>query len=427
MIYPRRLTTWFAGALAATLLLPVSAETLDEIVAVVDNDVIMASELDRQMTRVVQEARQRGADLPPTNMLAQDVLERLIMTRVQLSQATQFGITVDDNILNRAISNIANENGMSLSDFRATLENENIDFNQFREDIRQEIILSRLRQTQIDNKIFVTDREVDTYLANMSQQGKTAQEYHVLHILIATGEDADESDIEAAEEKANEILTSLKQGADFARTAIQNSDAGNASQGGDLGWMTGKDIPSLFQAAVTQMNKGDFEIIQNSSGFHIIKLQSTRHDEVHMVHQTHARHILIQPNELISDHDAERRLEQIKLRLESGEDFGEIARSHSDDNGSAVNGGDLGWVSPGDTVPEFEEVMNSLNDGEISDPFKSQFGWHVLQVLEHRDYDGTEELTRASARAAVKKRKTEEEFESWLIRLRDEAYVEVRI
>lgn len=425
--FPRLLRVSQIFLLLASSHTAVQAETLDRIVAVVNDEVVMASELERNIDRVRQEAAQRGADLPPRNQLENEVLERLVMMKIQLNIANQFGITVDDNILNRAISKIAEDNGLTLDSFRNTLESENINFDQFREDIRQEITLSRVRQTQIDNKIFVSDREVDNYLANQTQQGGGDEEFRIRHILIATGEDASEDQIDAAKERANKIIEQINSGDNFARLAETISDAGNASNGGDLGWMTGKNIPSLFQSTVATMNKGDVELLQNNSGFHIIKLEDVRNNDLHIVHQTHARHILITPNELITDQDAERRLEQIKLRLESGDDFGELARSHSDDNGSAVKGGDLGWVSPGDTVPDFEEVMNELKDGEISDPFKSQFGWHIIQVLGHRDYDGTEELSRAAARAAVKKRKTEEEFQSWMIRLRDEAYVEYRL
>lgn len=423
------------GLVLAGLLLPLHllllpsacAETLDTIVAIVDDDVVMSSELQRQIERVRGEATHRGAQLPPDSILSKQVLERLILMKIQLQLAEQSGIKVDDNILNRAISNIASENNMSLETFRETLENENIDFNQFREDIRKEIILSRLRQSQIDNRVFVSDREVDNYLATQSQQGKAADEFHIKHILIAIPDGADEQQIESLQEKAETVLAKLKAGDDFATVASQVSDAGNVTDGGDLGWMSANDVPSLFRSTVAQMKQGEFsDLIRDNSGFHIIKLQNKRTSDVHIIHQTRARHILIRPNELISDDEAQTRLQQLKVRIEGGDQFAELAKSHSDDNGTAVDGGELGWVSPGDTVPEFEKVMNSLNEGQISDPFKSQFGWHIIQVLEHRDHDGTEEVTRATARAAVKKRKTEDEYQSWLIRLRDEAYVEYR-
>ncbi len=407
---------------------PANTETLDTIIAIVDNDVIMASELERRMARVRRETAQRGTQLPPSADLEKQVLERLIMNSIQLQSAKRSGIKVDDSMLNRAISNMANQNNMSLDDFRAALESEGFSFNQFREDIREEITLTRIRQKQVDNRVFVSEREVKNFLATQTQQGNNAEEYELQHILIAVPEDADEEQKKELEAKAEDVLDQCNSDSDFSKIATEISDAGNATGGGNLGWMEADQVPSLFSSELATMNKGEVSsLIKNNSGFHIFKLVDKRSSDVQIIPQTRARHILIRTNELTSDEDAEARLELLKERIEGGSDFAELARSNSDDNASAVEGGDLGWTSPGTMVPVFEKEMDALSDGEISAPFKSQFGWHIVQVLEHRQYDGTEELTIAKARAAVKKRKIEEDRQSWLIRLRDEAYVEYRL
>ena len=405
-----------------------NAEVLDSIVAVVDDDVIMASELERKINRIAREATQKGAQLPPRADLEKQVLERLIIMNIQLQAAKRMGIKIDDSMLNRAVSNIAAENNLSLEQFRGTLENEGFSFEQFREDIRDEITLSRLRQQRVDNRVFVSDREVKNHIATQSQQGNAVEEFHIQHILIAISEDADNKQKKERQNKAEDVLEKLKSGADFATMASEISDAGNALEGGDMGWIEANRVPSLFSAVLTDLNKGELsKLLKNDSGYHIIKLLGKRSSDIQMVSQTHARHILIRTNELITDDDAKKRLLQLRERIEAGADFSELARSHSDDKASAVQGGDLGWSSPGVMVPQFEKQMDQLSDGEISEPFRTQFGWHMLQVLGHRQHDGTEELLLAKARASVKKRKVEEKRQSWLIRLRDEAYVEYRL
>lgn len=406
---------------------PVKAEILDTIIAVVDDDVIMASELERKIDRISRESAQRGAKLPPSAELEKQVLERLIMMNIQLQSAERNGIKVDDTMLNHAVSNIAAENKISLEDFRKTIESEGYDFDQFREDIREEITLSRLRQRQVDSRVFVSEREVKNYLATQSQQGNDVEEFRIQHILISVPEEADKSQRQEIKTRANDIMEKLKSGANFAAIATEVSDAGNASEGGDMGWMEASRIPSLFSSTISELKQGELgKILKNDSGYHIIKLMGKRSSDIQIIPQTHARHILIRPNELISEAEAKERLVQLKERILAGADFSELAQSHSDDKASAVQGGDLGWSSPGKMVPVFEKEMAKLDDNEISEPFKSQFGWHLVQVLGHRQHDGTEELINARARAAVKKRKIEEERQSWMIKLRDEAYVEYR-
>jgi peptidyl-prolyl cis-trans isomerase SurA len=407
----------------------VSAATqLDEIVAVVNNDVVMASELDRLMGRIKQELRQQGTRFPPAPVLENQVLERLVLQKIQLQMADRAGLRVDDGTLNRTISDIAAENGLGVSDFRRILQKEGYDFTQFREDIRDEILITQLRQRQVDNRVQVTEQEIENYLATMEQQGDSETEYHLAHILIAKPEHASAEQSEALQKKAAEVLRKLRQGVNFQQVARAVSNGRHAEQGGDMGWLKGDRLPTLFAELAMNMKDGDISnLIESSSGFHIMKLTETRGGQIHMITQTKARHILIKTNELLSDEDARARLTQFKLRVEGGADFADLARSNSEDHASAAKGGDLGWVSPGDLVPIFEQQMDSLAPGQTSEPFKTQFGWHIVQVQERREHDATDSVRRAKAREAIRKRKIEDERQVWLQRLRDEAYLEYRL
>ncbi|HTT08965.1 MAG TPA: peptidylprolyl isomerase [Gammaproteobacteria bacterium] len=407
-----------------------AAELLDEIVAVVDDEAVMRSELDHFSARIMQQLQSKGAELPPPEVMQKQILDRLIVMKLQLQLAKRSGVTIDDQSLNHAIESIASQNKMSLADFRRTLEKEGYDFGRFREDIRDEMTISRLKQREVDNRIAVSDREVDNYLANKSKQNDNSEnEYHLAHILVATPEGASPEQIAVAKAKAEKLLGELRAGADFAKTAIASSDGAQALDGGDLGWRRPAQIPQLLMDAANQLKPGEISgLLRGPSGFAIIKMIEMRStDTVHMVTQTHARHILIKPSELVSKNDAMQKLAQLKTRIQDGDDFGELARSHSDDRGTAAKGGDLGWVNPGDLVPEFEQVMNGLKVGEISDPFETEFGVHIVQVLERRQHDDTEEAKRAQAREAILRRKIEEETQAWIRRLRDEAYIEYRL
>ncbi len=401
---------------------------LDRIVAIVNEDVIMQSELHNKLRTLINQLTEQKAQLPPRDILEQQVLEQLILNKLQLQFAANTGIMVDDESLYRAISNIASENKLNLSQFREILERDGYSYEAFREDIRNEIIISRLRQRQVDNRVTVTDREIDYHLANEEVQGGTETEYRLSHILVATPDEATQEEIDQAKLVAEKILEDLANGEDFAMLARTISDGQQALDGGDLGWRKAGDIPNLFAGHVTNLKEGEVsELIQNSSGFHIIKLTALRSGDKHVVTQTKARHILIRPNELVTDEDAKARLEQLVIRLKGGDNFEELARSHSEDPGSAVNGGDLGWANPGDMVPEFENEMNRLEPGEISAPFRSPFGWHIVQVMERRQHDNTEDVKRARAREIIRARKIEEAQQNWLRGLRDEAYVEYRL
>ncbi len=401
---------------------------LDRIVAVVNEDVIVQTELNKRMRTVLGQLRQQQTQPPPRDVLEKQVLERLVLSRLQLEQAKQRGIQVDDATVNQALRQIAGRNGLSLTEFREILAGDGYDFAGFREDIRNELALKQLRERQIGDRIRVTDREVDSLLATQAIQQSGNDQYRLGHILIAVSEAPSPEEIAEIRAKADRVLAQLEAGADFRQTAVAVSDGRQALEGGDLGWRKANELPSLFADAVLNMKRGDVsELIRSPSGFHIVTLLDVRRGETHIITQTHARHILIRPNELTSARDARIRLEQLRERIINGGDFAELARSHSTDNGSAVNGGDLGWINPGDVVPQFQAAMDRLGPGELSEPFESPFGWHIVQVHGRRDHDSTEDVRRAKAKEAIRQRKLEDDVQAWLRRLRDEAYVEYRL
>jgi len=401
---------------------------LDRIVAIVENDVVMQSELENKLRSVRQQLKQQGTQAPPATALERQILNQLVLTKLQLQLAERTGIRIDDTVLNKTISNIAASNQISLTQFREILEKDGYDYGQFREDIRNEMTVTQLRQRHVENRISVTDREIDNFLTTQEVQGNVETEYRIAHILIATPEAASPEMIEQTKQVAKKVLDDLRDDQDFAELAASVSDGQQALQGGDLGWRKRSQIPTLFVEYIDDLNEGDVsELIQSASGFHIIKLISVRSSEKHIVTQTLARHILIQPNELTTSEDAKLRLDQLKLRIEGGDDFAVLAQAHSEDTVSAAEGGSLGWVSPGDLVPKFEDQMNKLQPGESSDPFQSQFGWHIVQVLERREHDNTEDSKRGRAREIIRKRKIEEANQNWLRTMREEAFVEYRL
>lgn len=405
-----------------------SLREIDRIVAVVNNDVIVESELRTRLRDVRAQLRESGTQSPPEAALTRQVLERLILDKLQLQRAGETGLRVEDDELNKAIESIAERNKLSIRQFRDVLERDNIDFAQFREQVRNEILLTRVRQRAVERRVSVSDREIDSFLATRAQQGSNVDEYRLSHILISLPEAASADQIDAARARAEEIAARLASGEDFAQLAAEVSDGQQALEGGDLGWRKSAELPTIFADAVPGLKPGDVSpIIRSPSGFHIVKLVDLRGDSRYVVTQTKARHILVRPNDIVSDDEARRRLAQLRIRIENGESFDELARSHSDDTVSATRGGDLGWVNPGDTVPDFEREMSSLRAGEISEPFRTQFGWHVVQVLERRDHDDTEQVRRTRAREQIRKRKLDEEIQNWLRLLRDEAYVELRL
>ncbi len=407
-----------------------AAEFLDRIVALVEDDVILESELERQVEAIERQLEAQGSSSPPRKALRRQVLERLILQSLQMQLAKRQGIQVDDEMLRQALLDLAQRNGMDLTTFRRAVENEGMDYTEFVENLRQELMLNRLRASQISSRIQVGEREIDHFLATEARPEAKAVEYRLGHILIATPEAASSKEVQQARQKAERLVAELQQGLDFQQAAIALSSGDHALKGGDLGWRKLEAIPSLFADLVPSMQKGEIRgPIQSPSGFHIIKLLDVKgkEEDVHTAVETHVRHILIQLNEVIDDAEAKKRLELLKQRLAQGEDFAALARAYSDDKSSSVKGGDLGWVTPEAVVPAFREAMDRLAPGEISDPVQTPFGWHLIQVLERKTYDDTDEYRRKRAKDILTQRKFEEEVELWLQKLRAESYVEILI
>jgi len=399
-------------------------EALDSIAVVVNNDVITSKELEDKINYYKNQIRLSSGSISDMDSLKKQVLERMIRDKVQLQHAAQLGIQIDDISLNRMIDAMAQKNSLSLNQLRTTLEQEGIDFADFRNQTREELIIQELQKRMVADKVNVTPQEIKQLLESNVQQDKSGTEYHLLHILIATPENASPEDIQLAQKKADNIYQQLLDGTDFKQLAIRESNGSNALNGGDLGTRKANELPELFLNAIEGLQQGDVsEPVRSASGFHLLKLASSS-SNVEMVTQTHARHILIKTSADISDDDARKSLLDLKQRIEQGEDFADLANEYSEDPGSKIKGGDLGWASPGMFVAEFESVMGSLTDGEISEPFKSQFGWHLMQVLDRRDIDMAKTVMEAKAMQAIRARKIDEELRLWLRKIRDEAYVE---
>ncbi len=401
---------------------------IDSVVAVVNDDVITRYELDDRVREVVKQLQKQDTPLPAADVLEKQILERMINDMLLAQFAKETGVRVDDAQLNQAMTRIAQQNNFpSLAEFRTKLEADGVNFNKFREEIRDEIISTRLREREIESKIVISDGEVDNYLANKARMGNTGEEYHLAHILVVVPEQASAEKIQAARERAEKALGQLKGGADFAQVAAGNSDAKDGLKGGDLGWLSGDRIPPLFANELQNLQPGQTTaVLRSPSGFHILKLVEKRSGNAPVViTQTHARHILIKTSEIVSESEAKSRLMEIKQRIEGGADFAEQARRYSQD-GSAQQGGDLDWVSPGQTVPEFEEAMNKLQPGQMA-AVQTQFGWHLIQVLERRNADVSEQQKRQQARVAIGTFKSDEQYQDWLRQLRDRAFVEYRL
>ena len=401
---------------------------IDSVVAVVNDDVITRHELDDRVREVVRQLQKQDTPLPAADVLEKQILERMINDILLAQYAKETGVRVDDVQLNQAITRIAQQNNFpSLAEFRAKLEADGVDFMKFREEIRGEIISTRLREREIESKLVISDGEVDNYLANKAKMGNAGEEFHLAHILVVVPEQASAEKIQAARERAEQALSQLKSGTDFAQAAAGSSDAKDALKGGDLGWLPGDRIPPLFANELQNLKPGQTTaVLRSPSGFHILKLVEKRSGNAPVViTQTHARHILIKTSEIVSESEAKSRLMEIKQRIEGGADFADQAKRYSQD-GSAQQGGDLDWLSPGQTVPEFEEAMNKLKPGQMA-AVQSQFGWHLIQVLERRNTDVSEQQKRQQARVAIGTFKSDEQFQDWLRQLRDRAFVEYRL
>lgn len=404
-----------------------AGQALDRIVVVVNDGVILQSELDRAMEDARRQIRDRGIAQPGDDVLRAQVMERLILMRVQTQRAQAAGIRVDDRDLNEVLANVARQNGMNLAEFADAVRKDGLDYLAVREQIREEVVVQRLRAREVDSRVAVTDQDIDMLLAT---QGADADaEYRLSHILVSVPEGASSDMRDAARKEAEELLKRVRGGEDFAEVAIAHSDGQQALQGGDLDWRRAADLPQLFAQTAAKLAPGQIgELIETSGGFHIVKLADVRGGgERKTVNETHARHILLQTNAVRNDDQARLLARDLYDRLQKGEDFAKLAKEYSDDPGSKNSGGDLGFQAPGVFAPEFQIRVDQLQPGELSPPFRTQFGWHIAGVLERRTRDTTDETRRARARAAIGNRKSAEEYDIWLRRLRNEAYVEYRV
>lgn len=401
--------------------------TIDRVVAVVNNEVITRNELNERIKRAASQLARQGTPAPPLADLEKQLLERMITDRAVVQYARENGLRVEDAELDRAIERIASDNQMVTAQLRAALEKDGIPFNRFREDIRNEIVVARLREREVTDKIVVTDSEIDNLIAT-AQKGATEDEYNISHILVRVPENASPEQVKGRQVRAEQALAQLKAGTDFRQVAATFSEAPDALQGGGMGWREAARLPTLFEEALRNMKPNELSsILRSPNGFHIVKLNERRGgQQAAIVQQTQARHILIKVSEIVSESEGRNRLLTLRERLENKADFAQIARANSEDT-SASRGGDLGWLSPGDTVPEFERAMNALKPGDISQPVRSPFGWHIIQVLDRRNSDMTNERKRLAARQVLRERKGDEAFQEWLRQTRDRAYVEIRL
>jgi peptidyl-prolyl cis-trans isomerase SurA len=400
---------------------------VDRIVAVVNDEVITQNDLADRVGLVTKQLQRQGGQLPATDVLSRQILERMINDLLQVQLAKETGIKVDDATLDRTIERIAQENNLSMTDFRSALERDGVKYPKFREDIRNEILLARLREREVENGIVVTDAEVETEMARAVRDASGESEFNIAHVLVLVPPQATPDQVEQRRRKAMLALSELRRGANFAQVAATYSDAPDALQGGTLGWRPSARLPALFLDTLQKLNPGEVsDILRSPNGFHIVKLVEKRGKAAPTgVQQTHVRHILLRQREGLSSAEARERLTRLRERVLAGADFGEIARQQSEDS-SAAKGGDLGWVAPGDTVPEFEKVMNALRDKEVSQPIQTPFGWHLVQVIERRSDELSDDRKKAAARQAIRARKADEAYQDWLRQSRDRAFVENR-
>jgi peptidyl-prolyl cis-trans isomerase SurA len=401
---------------------------IDRIVAIVDQAVVTEQELESRIATVTAQFKKQGTELPAEAILRKQILERLITDTLQLQYAAQTGLKVDDNQLDKTIGRIAEQNQLSLAEFTEALAKDGVSMTKFRADIRNEITLARLREREVDGRVNVSESEIDNFLTSQAANNENQDEYEIAHLLIRTPEEGATEDIQKAKSKVDSALTELKAGVSFAKVSASFSDAPNALEGGSLGWKKASQMPALFLDALRAMQVGEVSApLRSPNGFHVLKLNNKRGGNSPLViQQTHARHILIKLSEIMSEKDGKLKIDGIKERLDNGEKFEALARQYSEDS-TASSGGDLNWVNPGDTVPQFEKAMNELKDLQISMPVLTQFGWHLIQVIERRSQDMSKEAARLKARQEIRAKKADEAYQDWIRELRDRAYVEIRL
>jgi peptidyl-prolyl cis-trans isomerase SurA len=416
-----------ACASSSTIAAP-AIKLVDQIAAVVNDEVITRGELEQRYQTVIRQLQNQNVQQPPRSLLEKQTLERMITERALLQHAKNSGIRIDPAQVERAVQRIATQNNLSVDELKAALARDGVSFDRFRENISNEILVNRARERQVESKLTVSDAEIDSYLQTQADLGQN-EEFNVSHILVTVPENASPEQTQARRSRAQNILDELGRGSAFAQLSATYSDAPNALDGGNLGWKNAGQLPSLFLNAVRKLKPGEVsELVKSPNGFHILRLNEKRGKDVTtVINQTRVRHILIKASEITSEADAINRLTQIRERIEQGgEKFENLARQFSEDTGSAAKGGELTWVNPGDTVPEFERAMSALKPGELSPIVQSPFGWHLIQVLERRQQDVTAERQRLLARQAIRERKADEAVEDWVRQVRDQAYVELR-
>ena len=425
-------TAALAAALAAAAALaqgtPRNIVLVDRIVAVVNGEVITSVELAERTRLVTAQLRRGGGQLPPAEAMQRQVLERMINDLVQIQLAKETGIKVEEAAVEKTVQRIADDNSLSMTAFRQALERDGVRYARFREDMKNELILTRLREREVENAVVVTDAEVETELARSAKERGGDTEFQIQHVLVLLPQQATPDQIDARRRRALQALSELRKGTTFAEIAATYSDAPDALQGGNLGWRPAGRLPGLFLDAIEKLNAGEVtDILRSPNGFHIVKLLEKRGaGKAPSIVQTRARHILLRTKEGASDSDLRTRIARIRERIASGEDFAELARVNSED-GTAARGGDLGWIGPGNTVPEFERAMNSLKEGELSQPIQTPFGWHIVQVQERRNEEMSEDRRKLAARQTVRARKADEAYSDWLRQARDRAFVENRL
>ena len=415
-------------AWAQTRELATQGELLDRVVAIVNDGVVLNSDLDAQVDAVSERLRQQKLELPPQNVLRQQVLERLVLQEIQLQRANHAGVKISDEMLNAALQDVAKRNNLTLTQLPDALKQQGVDYAEYREEIRREMMLQVLRQRDVLQHISVTPREIDQFLDRQAKTPSERNEYNVSHILIAVGQEASPAQQEAAARRAQEVYERSKAGEDFAKLAVAYSNSQTALEGGALGWRKGSELPTFLSDIIAKLKPGEVsEPLRTPTGYHIIRLNEVRGGtEAAVENQVHVRHILMKTNDLADDATVRGKLAALRERILKGEDFAAVAQVTSQDPGSAAEGGDLGWAGPGTFAPEFEQEIAALKDNEISEPFKTQFGWHIVQMLGHRRFDNSDEIKRRQAMEAIRASKADEETELWLRRMRDEAYVEYK-
>lgn len=420
------------AALLLVLLTPTAQaaqERLEGIIALVNEEVVLSSELNDAVDNIRGQFTQAGNQLPPDEILNQKVLERLVLVKLQLQRASQMGITVSESQLNQALTNIAERNNMTLADFAKVLRKDGVSYLDFRNSVREELIVTQLRRRMVDSRINVTEREVDDALATLSAQARTDTSYRLQHILIASPEAASPDLLESKRQSALDLINRLKQGEDFTQLAAAYSDGQNALEGGDLGWRKLTEIPSLFIEALNALEVGEYtqQPIQSPSGFHLLRLAETRGDQDKRIQEVHARHILISAPAGADDSKARATVRTIQDKLDNGVSFAELASEYSDDPGSKSNGGDLDWQDPSIFVDAFKDAVSTLPVGKVSSPVRTQYGFHIIEVLERRENEASDERKRLQVRNDIATRKLQEESQLWQRRLIDEAYIEYRL